>query len=43
MIEFWADNLPGRTIAAAGVVIMLSGMALQSVQYFLVFFNIPIH
>jgi ABC-type dipeptide/oligopeptide/nickel transport system permease subunit len=42
MVEFWADNLPERTIAAAGVVIMLTGMALQSAQYFLTLFNIPV-
>jgi hypothetical protein len=42
VIEHWADNLPERQIAAAGVIVMLFGMVLQSLQYVCVLMHWPI-
>jgi hypothetical protein len=42
LVEYWADNLPDRQVAAAGVMVMLIGMVLQSVQYVYIMMNWPI-
>jgi hypothetical protein len=42
LVEYWADNLPERQVAAAGVMVMLLGMVLQSFQYVCVLMNWPI-
>jgi hypothetical protein len=39
-IEYYADNLPSRRLGAVGIGLMLSGFALQSLQYWLVLFNV---
>jgi len=41
-IEYWADNLPERRLAAIGVGVMLVGMMLQSAQYLLILAHIPV-
>ncbi len=41
-VEYWADHLPDRQLAALGVVVMLMGMAMQSVQYIVVLLDIPV-
>ncbi len=42
-IEYWADNLPARRVAAIGVAVMLLGMLLQTIQYLLVLAHIPVY
>ena len=42
LVEYWADNLPERQVAAAGVMVMLIGMLLQSFQYVCVLMRWPI-
>lgn len=42
LVEYWADNLPSGRVAAAGVMVMLFGMVLQSFQYICVLMNWPI-
>jgi cytochrome bd-type quinol oxidase subunit 2 len=39
-IEYYADNLPERRLGALGIGLMLSGFALQSLQYWLALFNV---
>jgi hypothetical protein len=39
-IEYYADNLPARRLGALGIGLMLSGFALQSLQYWLALFNV---
>jgi hypothetical protein len=39
-IEYYADNLPARRLGALGIGLMLSGFALQSLQYWLTLFNV---
>jgi len=41
-IEYWADNMPSRRLAAMGVVVMLIGMLLQTVQYLLPLAHVPV-
>ncbi len=39
MIEYWIDNMPERHLLLMGVVLVLLGFALQSVQYVVVLLN----
>ena len=39
-IEYYADNLPERWLGALGIVLILCGFALQSVQYWLALFDV---
>jgi len=39
-IEYYADNLPERRLGAFGVGLILCGFALQSLQYWLVLFDV---
>ena len=41
-VEWWADNLSPRRLGAFGAILLLAGFCLQSVQYVLPLFNIPI-
>ena len=42
LVEWWADNLSPRRLGAFGTVLLLTGFCMQSVQYVLPLFNIPI-
>ncbi len=39
-IEYYADNLPERRLGALGIGLIISGFALQSLQYWLALFNV---
>jgi hypothetical protein len=39
-IEYYADNLPARRLGAFGIVLILCGFALQSVQYWLALLDV---
>lgn len=39
-VEYYADNVPERRLGALGIGIMLFGFALQSLQYWLAFFDV---
>jgi hypothetical protein len=39
-IEYYADNLPERRLGAFGIVLILCGFALQSLQYWLALFDL---
>jgi hypothetical protein len=39
-IEYYADNLPARRLGAFGIGLILCGFALQSLQYWLVLFDV---
>ena len=39
-IEYFADNLPPRRLGAFGICLILCGFALQSLQYWLLFFDV---
>ena len=39
-IEYYADNLPERRLGALGIVLILCGFALQSLQYWLALFDV---
>jgi hypothetical protein len=41
-IEYYADNLPERRMGAFGVALIFCGFALQSVQYWLVLFDVKV-
>jgi hypothetical protein len=41
-IEYYADRLPERRLGAVGLGLLLCGFALQSVQYWLVIFDVPV-
>jgi hypothetical protein len=41
-IEFYADNLPERRLGVLGILLILCGFALQSVQYWLAYLDIPV-
>ena len=41
-IEYYADNLPERRLGAFGILLILCGFSLQSVQYWLALLNIPV-
>jgi hypothetical protein len=42
MIEYYAENLPERRMGAVGIVLILCGFALQSVQYWVVVLDVPV-
>jgi hypothetical protein len=39
-IEYYADNLPERWLGVLGIGLILSGFALQSIQYWLALFDV---
>lgn len=41
-VEWWADHLPARRLGALGTVILLLGLVLQSIQYWVVLLNITV-
>jgi hypothetical protein len=41
-IEYYADNLPERRLGALGIGLMLFGFVLQSLQYWLMLFDLPL-
>jgi CDP-diglyceride synthetase len=41
-IEYYADNLPARRLGALGIGLMLCGFALQSMQYWVVMFDVKV-
>jgi hypothetical protein len=41
-IEWWAENLPERRLGAFGVVLILIGLTLQSVQYWVALLDVPV-
>lgn len=41
-IEYYADNLPERRLGVFGIVLVLCGFALQSVQYWLAILDVPV-
>jgi hypothetical protein len=41
-IEYYADHLPVRRLGAFGIGLILCGFALQSFQYWLVLFDVPV-
>ncbi len=41
-IEWWADNLPARRLGAFGTILLLFGLILQSLQYWVALFDMPI-
>jgi hypothetical protein len=41
-IEYYADNLPERWLGVFGIGLILCGFALQSVQYWLALFDVPL-
>jgi len=41
-IEWWADNLPVRRLGTFGTFLLLFGLVLQSLQYWVTLFDIPV-
>jgi hypothetical protein len=41
-IEYYADNLPERRLGIFGIALILCGFSLQSIQYWLALFDIPV-
>jgi hypothetical protein len=41
-IEYYADNLPERRLGVFGIVLLLCGFTLQSLQYWLTFFDVKL-
>jgi len=41
-VEWWADNLPARRLGAFGTAILLLGLILQSIQYWVILLNVVI-
>jgi hypothetical protein len=41
-IEWWVDNLPARRLGTVGTVLLLIGLVVQSLQYWVSLLNIPI-
>ena len=41
-VEWWADQLPARRLGAFGTVILLLGLILQSIQYWVVLLNVVV-
>lgn len=41
-IEWWAENLPERRLGAFGVMLILIGFTLQSVQYWVALLDVPV-
>lgn len=42
-IEYYADNLPERWLGAFGIALILCGFSLQSLQYWLALFDVPLN
>lgn len=42
-VEWWADHLPTRRLGAGGAVLLLVGLTLSSVQYWVTVFDVPMH
>lgn len=43
VIEWWIESLPERRLGLAGVVFIFAGMVLQSIQYWIVVLDVPVH
>ena len=41
-VEWWADHLPARRLGAFGTAILLLGLVLQSLQYWVVLLNVVV-
>jgi hypothetical protein len=41
-IEYYADNLPERRLGVFGIALILCGFAMQSLQYWLALFDVPL-
>jgi hypothetical protein len=41
-IEYYADNLPERRMGAFGIGLIFCGFILQSLQYWLALFDVPV-
>jgi hypothetical protein len=41
-IEWWASNLPARRLGAYGTILLLFGLILQSIQYWVALFDLPL-
>lgn len=41
-IEWWEDNLPARRLGAFGTILLLFGLILQSLQYWVALFDMPV-
>jgi hypothetical protein len=41
-VEWWADHLPARRLGAFGTMILLLGLILQSIQYWVVLLNVVV-
>jgi hypothetical protein len=41
-IEYYADHLPERRLGAFGICLVLCGFVLQSVQYWVAIFDVPL-
>ena len=41
-VEWWADHLPARRLGAFGAVLLLIGLGLSSLQYWVTIFDVPI-
>lgn len=42
-IEWWIENLPERRLGVIGLGLIIAGMMFQSLQYWVVVWNIPVH
>jgi len=42
-IEWWASNLPARRLGVLGTIVLLFGLVLQSLQYWVTLLDIPVH
>lgn len=41
-VEWWADHLPARRLGAFGAILLLIGLGLSSLQYWVTVFNVPV-
>jgi hypothetical protein len=41
-VEPWADRVPARRVGIAGAVLILTGLLTESVQYWVVIFNMRV-
>ncbi|MGI8551971.1 MAG: hypothetical protein ACR2PL_14475 [Dehalococcoidia bacterium] len=42
-VEWWADHLPARRLGAVGAALLLLGLVLASLQYWVTVFDVPVH
>lgn len=42
-VEWWADHLPARRLGVGGAVLLLIGLTLSSVQYWVTVLDVPVH